>query len=227
MTLWYDSEDLEILSLAVDRNDNLFAGTSPGGQIIKISPGGEAKVFFSTEEDHIWSLVFDEQGNLFCGTGTEGKIFKVDPKGHGQLFYDSKETNITALTWRKGHLYAGGEGNGLIYKIDSKGQGLMLFDAQEQEIRSLVFDSQGRLYAAATSGERPVRRPPKPENTQQGQEAESDEMPEMIGIFVDEVTAPGAEGPSAIYEIDGLGSAITLWTAPEMFMSRVMKQGLM
>jgi hypothetical protein len=216
MTLWYDSEDLEILSLAVDRNDNLFAGTSPGGQIIKISPGGEAEVFFSTEEDHIWSLVLDEKGDLFCGTGTEGKIFKVDPKGHGRLFYDSKETNITALTWRKGYLYAGGEGNGLIYKIDSKGQGLMLFDAQEQEIRSLVFDSQGRLYAAATSGERPVRRPPKPENTQQGQEAESDEMPEMIGIFVDEMAAPGAEGPSAIYEIDGLGSAITLWTAPEM-----------
>jgi len=217
LTLWHDSEELEILSLAVDRHDNLYAGTSPGGQIIRISSTGEANLFFSTEQDHVWSLALDEDGNLFCGTGAEGKIFKLNSDGHGQLLYDTKEANITALTWRRGHLYAGGEGNGLIYKIDSQGQGLMLFDAAEQEIRSLVFGPDGRLYAAATSGERPGRRPPQPEKPQPP-EAEANEMSEVMEIFVGEIGGLEAEGVSAIYEIDGLGSAVTLWTAPEKVM---------
>lgn len=214
LTLWHDSEELEILSLAVDQHDNLYAGTSPGGQIVQISPAGEATLFFSTEQDHVWSLVIAEDGNLFCGTGAEGKIFKVTPDGHGQLFYDTKETNITALVWRQGYLYAGGEGNGLIYKIDFQGHGLMLFDAAEQEIRSLVFDPHGRLYAAATSGEKPRRRPPTPEKAQP-QGAEPSEMSEAIEVLVGEGVAPEVTGPSAIYEIDGLGSAATLWTAPQ------------
>lgn len=215
-TLWYDSEELEILSLAVDRHDNLYAGTSPGGQIIRISPKGEASLFFSTEQDHVWALAFDEDGDLICGTGTDGQIFLVKSAGHGRLLYDTKETNVTALRWHQGYLYAGGEGNGLIYEIDSQGQGRMLFDAAEQEIRSLVFDSQGRLYAAATSGERPRPKPPKPEKAQ-AEEGESGGMSEMIEAMVGEGGA-GVEtgGLSTIYEIDGLGSAMALWAAPDL-----------
>ena len=217
LTLWYDSEELEILSLAVDRGDYLYAGTSPNGQIIRVSPEGRASIFFSTEQDHVWSLVIAEDGNLFCGTGDEGKIYKVTSDGHGQLLYDTKETNITALAWREGHVYAGGDGNGLIYKIDPQGQGQILFDAAEEEITSLIFDPQGRLYAAATSGEKPGRRPPKPEAAQP-QEAESGEMFETIEVFAGEIGGPEPGGHSAIYEIDGLGSGIALWTAPEMAM---------
>jgi hypothetical protein len=216
LTLWHDSEELEILSMAVDRHDNLYAGTSPGGQIIRISPKGEASLFFSTEQDHVWSLVFNEDGNLICGTGTDGQIFLVKSGGHGQLLYDTKETNITALRWNQGYLYAGGEGYGLVYQIDSQSQGRMLFDAAEQEIRSLVFGPQGRLYAAATSGERPRPKPPKPERAQP-QEAEANEMHEMIEVMIGEGGA-GVEagGLSTVYEIDGLGSAVALWTAPDL-----------
>jgi hypothetical protein len=217
LTLWHDAEELEILSLAVDGDDYLYAGTSPGGQIIRVSPKGQASLFFSTEEDHVWSLVFAEDGNLFCGTGDEGKIYKVPPDGRGQLLYDTKETNITSLAWWEGHLYAGGDGNGLIYKIDSRDQGRMLFDAAEQEIRNLVFGPEGQLYAAATSGEKPGRRPPKPEKAPPP-ETESGEMLETIEVFAGEVGKPELGGPSAIYEIDGLGSGIVLWTAPEMAM---------
>jgi len=217
LTLWHDSEELEILSLAVDRGSNLYAGTSPNGQIIRVSPEGRASIFFSTEQHHVWSLAISEDGKLFCGTGDEGKIYRVSPEGHGQLLYDTKETNITALAWREGQLYAGGDGNGLIYKVDPEGQGQILFDAAEEEIRSLIFDPQGQIYAAATSGEKPARRPPKPEATQP-QEAESSEMLESIQIFAGEIGGPEPGGQSTIYEIDGLGSGMALWTAPEMAM---------
>jgi hypothetical protein len=217
ITLWYDSEELEILSLAVDRHDNLYAGTSPGGQVVRISPKGEASLFFSTEEDHVWALAFAQDGHLFCGTGAEGKIFKVPQDGPGQLLYDTKETNVTALAWRNGQLYAGGEGSGLIYKIDSQGQGRMLFQASEQEVRSLVFSSAGLLYAATTSGERPGRRPPKPEKAQD-QESEPSEGPEAIEVFMQEAMGMDLGAPSAIYEIDDAGSGVTLWAAPEMAM---------
>ena len=221
LTLWHDSEELEILSLAVDRHDNLYAGTSPGGQIIRLTPKGQADLFFSTEQEHVWSLAFDESGNLYCGTGDEGKIFKVNSNGRGELFYDTKETNVTVLTWWRGRLYAGGEGNGLIYKIDSQSQGLMLFDAAEQEIRSLVFDGDGQLYAAATSGEGPRQRPPpQPPKAEKAQppEVQTGEVSELMQSFIGEGAVQEVKGASTIYAIDGLGSAVTLWAGPEEVM---------
>jgi hypothetical protein len=148
----------------------------------------------------------------------------VSPKGEGTLFYDTKETNITALSWREGDLFAGGQGNGLVYKIDSDGNALMLFDASEEEIRSLIFGPDGKLYVAATSGERPGRRPPKPEKVKSS-EGDNSEPPEMVGMFFEEAAGPEMGGPSAVYEIDGLGSAINLWTAPEMAMIFSMAMG--
>ena len=100
----------------------------------------------------------------------------------------------------------------------------MLFDAQEEEIRSLVFGPDGTLYVAATSGERPGRRPPKPEKMQPA-EGEDVEAPEIMGIFFEESAGPEMGGPSAVYQIDGQGSAVTLWTAPEMAMIFSMVMG--
>jgi hypothetical protein len=217
--IWQDDEEVEILCLIAGPDRHLYAGTSPGGKILRISPRGEGRLFYRTGEEHVWSLAFDTNGRLYAGTGTEGKIFRISGNGEGELFYDTKETNITALTWRGKHLYAGGSGNGLIYKFDSKGEGMMVFDAEEEEICGLVFGADGQLYAAATSGERSIGRPPAPERGQEEEEG-SGESGQEGGFFMEEPPDFGEfgmqfAGPSTVYQIDGFGSGLPLWTAPE------------
>jgi len=218
-TIWQDPGELEILSLIIGPDRYLYAGTSPGGKVLRISPRGEADLFFQTGETHVWSLVFDDDGHLYAGTGTEGKIFKISRDGQGQLFYDTRESNITALTWRGEHLYAGGSGDGLVYKFDRSGKGMMVFDAEEEEICGLVFGADGQLYAAATSGERPVGRPPAPERDQ-GEEQGTGENEGEGGFFMEEPPDFGEfgmqfAGPSTVYQIDGFGSGQPIWRAPE------------
>jgi hypothetical protein len=43
-------------------------------------------------------------------------------------------------------------------------------------------------------------------------------MPEAVGVFAVERAAPPLVGPSAVYEIDGLGSGQLLWMAPQTAM---------
>jgi len=218
-TVWQDGGELEILSLIAGPNGHLYAGTSPGGKILRISSKGGADLLFETGEEHVWSLAFDDEGRLYAGTGTEGKIFRVSGKAKGELFYDTKETNVTALIWHGDHLYAGGSGSGLIYKFDHRAEGLVIFDAEEEEICSLVFGADGQLYAAATSGERPIGRPPVPEGGQEEEEG-SGESGQEGGFFMEEPPEFGEfgmqfTGPSTIYRIDGSGSGQPLWRAPE------------
>ncbi len=228
-TVWQDDEELEILSLIAGPDGRLYAGTSPGGKILRISPPGKSTLFFETGEQHVWSLAFDDGGRLYAGTGTEGKVFRISGEGQGELLYDTREANITALVWHGKHLFAGGSGSGLIYRFDLQGEGMMVFDAEEEEICGLVFGDDGQLYAAATSGERPVGRPPMPEPSQEKEET-SGENAQEGGFFMEEPPDMGDfgmpfAGPSTIYQVDEFGSGQPLWMAPEGAMIFSMTMG--
>src|SRR5215471_4244445 len=55
-TLFADLAELDVLALAVDRNDVLYAGTAPDGKVYKIE-NGTAKEFFDPKAKYIWSLL--------------------------------------------------------------------------------------------------------------------------------------------------------------------------
>ena len=80
-SLFYDSPEVSILSLTVDANDHVYAGTGPDGLIYKIT--GEnipPTTVLSSEEKYVWALTFDDDiGNLYAATGTAGKIYKIAP----------------------------------------------------------------------------------------------------------------------------------------------------
>jgi hypothetical protein len=59
-----DLAELDVLALAVDSKDVLYAGTSPDGKVYRIDAGGMAREFFDPKAKYIWSLVFDRQGRL-------------------------------------------------------------------------------------------------------------------------------------------------------------------
>ena len=93
---WCDLPELDVLALAVDSKDVLYAGTAPDGKVYKIE-NGTAKEFFDPKAKYIWSLVFDKQGRLLVGTGDKGIIYRVTPDGKGTPFYDTDETHIISM----------------------------------------------------------------------------------------------------------------------------------
>jgi hypothetical protein len=208
-SLFFDSPEVNIYSLAVDSSDNIYAGTSPDGLVYKISPDGTANTLLSAKEKYVWDLVFDNAGNLYAGTGPNGKIYKITPDGQNSVLYDSETTHIMSLHYSSllggvgvgsdpNVLYAGSEGDGIIYKITLDGHASVVYDTNEKEIHALAMDSQGNLYAAATSGKMPG-------------EEQRRELPPPPG--------PGGEAPkekeSSIYKVTPDGVVSKLWTASD------------
>jgi len=148
-----DLAELDVLALAVDRNDVLYAATSPDGKVYKIE-NGAAKEFFDPKAKYIWSLVFDKQGRLLVGTGDKGIIYRVTPDGKGNPFYDTDETHIISMAVDKdGNLIAGGDPKGYIYRISPEGKAFVLYDSGMREIHAIAVAPNGTIYASAMTGE--------------------------------------------------------------------------
>jgi len=148
-----DLAELDVLAVAVDRNDVLYAATSPDGKVYKIE-NGAAKEFFDPKAKYIWSLVFDKQGRLLVGTGDKGIIYRVASDGKGSAFYDTDETHIISLAVDKdGNLIAGGDPKGYIYRISPEGKAFVLYDSGMREIHAIAVAPNGTIYASAMTGE--------------------------------------------------------------------------
>ncbi|HEV3261168.1 MAG TPA: hypothetical protein VG013_30225 [Gemmataceae bacterium] len=151
----FDSQDSEILCLAVAPDGAIYAGTGPGGLIIRVAPNGTARVLYHSPEAYVWSLAVDPKTKkLYAGTGPRGRIYQVTPAGKASVFYTSKQEHILSLaTGPDGLLYAGTDKHGLVYRIDARGKGFVLYSAPQGEVRKLVVTPDG-VYAGTSSPSR-------------------------------------------------------------------------
>ena len=158
-------ENEHIFAMATDVTGRLLAGISGSGcRLCRIEGGRMETVFEPDPNDakYIFAIAVGEDGSIYLGTGPEGKIYKLDSLGkNARLLYDSRDKNILSLAIghslgdafrRDGYIYAGSDGRGLIYKIHmGTGAATVLYDSEKPEITSLLFASDGNLYATATS----------------------------------------------------------------------------
>lgn len=195
-SLFLDTPELEILSLAIGGDGSVYAGTSPGGLVYRIRPDGKSSVFFSTGESYVWCLAFDSRGDLYAGTGNHGKIFKMKPDGSGVLFYETGEAHVMCAKFAGGKLIVGTEGSGLVVSISADGKGQVLYDCDEREVRDIVEGPSGIVYAAAVSQNKL--------GLPAGADSSSDQSP-FEGAEPRKVS-------SSVYRIFKDGSAVKLWT---------------
>jgi hypothetical protein len=148
ITVAYESQDTEVLCLALAKDGSIYAGTGPKGKIIRIGPNGQGAEFFQTPESYVWSLAIDPTSQLiFAGTGPKGRIYQVTPEGKGNVFYSTKQAHILCLAMDSRHmLFAGSDKNGLVYRIDPTGKGFVVYNAPQSEVHHLVV-SEDRIYA--------------------------------------------------------------------------------
>jgi hypothetical protein len=157
-SVFADTGQLVVTSLAVGWNKSVLAGTIPNGRIMRLDASGKPSKFVDLDAKHVWALAFDPATSaLFAATGPDGKLFRIDATGKAQVYYDSEEPHLTALALGpNGSLYAGSSGQGLLYKVTGPGRATVLYDPPGEEVRAIVTDGKGTVWALANEyGELP------------------------------------------------------------------------
>ncbi len=155
----FDSDELEVHSLAVDSSGRVYAATSPDGAVYRVTGEGNGAIAFDPGETYIWAIAFDAGDRLLVATGHPGRIYRVDspgPGATGAVLLDGPEEHIRTLApGSDGAFYAGSDENGIIYRISASGEATVVYDSPMREIASIAVavDPSGteRIYAAALS----------------------------------------------------------------------------
>ncbi len=234
-TAIFEPQELQVQSLVVDKNNVIYAATSPDGKVYKIqqnkvapsSPGTGIKAaapsysatpYFDPGTKYIWDLVLDNAGNMYVATGDHGEIYKVSVSGQHSLFFKSDEVHIRVLAIDpKGNLIAGSDGSGLVYRITPNGDAFVLYSAPKKEITALAIDNAANIYAAAAGEKRAgasgsagtmttIAPPAQPGGGGQGGPGPGPSSPFPA-------PAVGASGGSEIYRIAPDGSPSRIWSS--------------
>jgi hypothetical protein len=146
----FDPEEALALSLAADRNHNLYVGTGHQGKVFRVDSNQKGSLVFTAREPDIFALAAAPDGTLYVGSSPEGKIYRVTSDGKSSVFYDPKAKYIWALALdAKGNLYAGTGDQGKILRIDPTGKGEIFFDSRQTHIMCLALDREGNLLAGS------------------------------------------------------------------------------
>lgn len=217
-------DDLEVHALAVDRNDQLYAATSPDGKVYKIGANGKAEVFYDPKAKYIWAMVFDSKGNLFVATGDHGEIHRVAPNGKGSVFYQTAETHARSLAIdAKDNLIAGTEPGGLIVRVAPDGSGFVLYQAPKREITAVAVAKDGSVYAAGvgnkqpspivpTLGPPPSMPAPQPTPSPMVPGAQTQQRPPALQPAPIPTPPPSVAGGSDVYRINPDGFPHKVWS---------------
>ncbi|HXE15043.1 MAG TPA: hypothetical protein VN633_23160 [Bryobacteraceae bacterium] len=222
-------EGLEIHAMAVDRQDRIYAATSPDSKIYRIGRDGQPQLFFDTKAKYVWAMAFDSSGNLYVATGDQGIIYRIAPDGKGTEFFHTEEAHARSMIIASnGDLIVGTEPGGYILRITPGGKSFVLFQTEKREVTA-VAEHDGKFYAAA-AGARPSKQPsvPKPSvqavapapgglrvtvagqpATQQTHPAAPSQPPPSLQ------TRSAAIGGSDFYRIEPDGFAEQLWSSPD------------
>jgi hypothetical protein len=249
----FDSQESQILCLALAPDGSIYAGTGPSGLIVRLDPDGKGRVIYQIPETYVWSLALDAQGQtIYAGTGPKGKIYKVSPDGKAGVFYTTKQEHILCLAMdAQGMLYAGTDKNGLVYRIDPKGKGFVLFSAPQAEVRSLLVTADG-LYAgtsapsrhhgpgssngsqrsSSTSSDSPAaltgaasKKDPGSANTNSGPSTLTSPVPSRENPPSIKETSPPISGENSVYRIKADGTVREVFREKALVLSLLKQNG--
>lgn len=140
-----------VWSMAHDADGNIYLGTGPSGQIIRINPSGQHSLFYTVDEPLVSALAVDRSGRLLAGTSPGGKIYRILPDGAGSLWSETGERYVWALAVGSDDtVYAGTGERGTVLEISSSGSVSTFFDSDEPHVVSLFPTSDGGLLAGGS-----------------------------------------------------------------------------
>jgi hypothetical protein len=219
-------DGITVQAIAIDRQDRVYAATSPDGKVYRVDASGKAEVFYDPKTKYIWSLAFARNGDLYVATGEQGEIHRVTPAGTGSVFFRTEEAHARSMTMDAAdNLIVGTEPSGLIMRISTavpqNAQGFVLYQAPKREITAVAVDADGTIYAAgagvrATTPAAPpvaVGAPPQPAvQVAPPPGAVQIVGPSPIPVPPPLVTSQSITGGSEIYRIQTDGYPRRIWS---------------
>lgn len=209
--LFFQTQELDVTSLVLDKKGVLYAGTSPNGKIYRIPEKGKGEPFFNPDEKYIWDLLFLENGLLIVAVGERSGIYEVNAQGEGRVVFKAEENHILCLeTASGGDIIAGSGGGGIVYRVAPGGRASILFESPFEEVRSLALDKEGNVFAAASGT--PFKA--KKEEVAPATLKTPPEVTVSVSATMTEVSGlafSAQKEPSAVYRISPDGLAKRLW----------------
>jgi hypothetical protein len=214
-------DGMAIQAIAVDREDRVYAATSPDGKVYRVDAAGQASVFYDPHAKYIWALAFSRSGDLFVATGDQGEIYRVKPSatgaGAGSVFFKTEETHARSLAIdANDNLIVGTDPGGLIMRITPAGAGFVLYQSTKREITAVGVAPDGTIYAAGVGSKQasslapPTPTPgspaPAPNGAAPAARPASSPPPTLAP------GAPPVSSGSEIYRIQGDGYPRRIWS---------------
>ncbi len=141
----------QVLSGVADGSGNVFLGTGPDGQVVKVTPGGEVAVFFRVDEPLVTSVLVLKSGEILAAAAPGGKIYRIRPDGKGSLWCETGERYVWALAATSdGSILATTGERGRLLKIDRSGHSSVLFDGDETHLVSLALANDGGVWVGGS-----------------------------------------------------------------------------
>ena len=157
-TVYAETKETAVTSLALGANGTVYAGTIPDGTIFKVVNGKAEKLAKIPEVSHVWALAWDKtKSALYDATGDEGKVVRVTLDGSTSVYFTSDEPNLVSLAVADdGVVYAGSQGKGLLYRITGPGRASVVYDFPGEEVKGIALGKDGAIFAIANEyGELP------------------------------------------------------------------------
>ena len=152
-TLFADTKELAVTSLAQDKSGTIYAGTMPNGKVFKLGQGAAEVYATIPGAQYVWALAMDKtKGTLYASVGPDGRVFRVDAGDKSQLVYKSDQTHLISLAIAdNGDIFTGSSGKGLLYRIPAPGTGTagsatVVYDFPGDEVKAIAFTPGGTMY---------------------------------------------------------------------------------
>jgi hypothetical protein len=139
---------VQVWAIAGDRNGDVYLGTGPEGQILKIGRSDAPRPHSVIPTPMVTALAVGPEGELFAGTAPGGLIYRIERDGTGEAWAVTEERYVWSLALGEdGRLFAGTGERGRILEIGPTGEVQVLFDTSESHVVSLLALPDGALLA--------------------------------------------------------------------------------
>jgi hypothetical protein len=151
-TLFADTKESAVSSLAVDKNGRVYAATT-SNKIYRVSQD-KADVFATLDGvESVFAIAFDGSGALFAAAGTEGRVMRIDPSGRSSIYFKTDDPFVVSLAVGAGGVvYAGTSGKGLLYRITGPGRATVLYDFLGEDVHAIAIGPNQAVWAIVNEG---------------------------------------------------------------------------
>ncbi len=219
-TLLYDAPEMDIFTLTVADNGDVYFATSPKGKIYRYRKG-KVSVFFDPEEKFIWKIKW-HKGYLWVATGKNAVFYRVSPAGEADRLFEVEDSHIMDFVFSGQSIVLTTARKGRLYLYSGKKLSL-LWESPWEEISGLAVYKNKIYVAGGYTAVAAVR--PKKEEKKETKASVSVQVT-YVGVVGQVKPAvkhvqPAAVRPSrpTLYAIDFSGNAEPVWTCPESYIT--------